>query len=93
MEAAWGPLGGMLIAGITGGVTIVKILERWLPRNGNAKLEHLMEQQLELMTKATERDVALNTTLALLQQSMKTHEAREVEAWRDAFMLLRELRR
>jgi len=83
-------MGAVLAGGITGGVAVVKMFERWWPSNGNGKLEHLMEQQLELMKKSCDRDTELAKTLALMQLSMETHQQNEADAWKDAFGLLRD---
>ena len=78
-------IGAAIAMGISGG----KIIDHIWPKNGNGKIELLLEQQIELMKKADDRAVAQATSMALMQQEMENHEKRESKAWDDIFTILR----
>jgi len=82
-------LGVALAAGITGGVTVVKVFERFWPQNGNGKVEMLLGRLVDLAEEDQKNRNKLTTTLALMQKSIEDHAKAEAEAWKDAFKLLR----
>lgn len=90
----YGVLGAAMALGLAGGKLIDNLWACYGTNrgSGNGKLEILLKRLVKLAEQERALGTDLMTALALMQQEMRSHEARESKAWEDMLRIVRQVR-